>query len=197
MIGRPHLARWCALGAVFVALAACAAKPPEHGVLIDHPEAAPALRLTDAAGHAFDLAAQRGKPTFVYFGYIHCPDACPTTLTDWARARALIGSTGARLHFVFVSVDPERDTPQDVARYARQFDSTFTGLATTAAQLDSIKQAWNFAVEREDMPGMKAGDYGVMHPAGVYFVDGAGRMTFVFAPDSKPGEIASDVKRLL
>ena len=183
--------------AATVAVAACTGKPPEHGTLIENPEAAPALHLTDVAGHPFDLAAQHGLKTFVYFGYTHCPDACPTTLTDWARARALLGSKGAAVHFVFVSVDPARDTPEIAAHYARQFDSTFTGLVASGAQLDSIKAAWNFAVEREDMPGMKPDQYGVAHPAGVYFVDGDGRMPFVFAPGSKPEEIASDLKRLM
>lgn len=197
MIKRAHLIRGCSVGAALVALVACTGKPPEHGVLIEHPEAAPALRLTGADGHSFDLAAQRGRPTFVYFGYTHCPDVCPTTLTDWARARALLGSKRTGVHFVFVSVDPDRDTPRGVAQYARQFDTTFTGLVASAVQLDSIKHAWGFAVEHEEMPGMKAGEYGVMHPSGVYFVDRSGRMTFVFAPGSKPEEIASDLKRLL
>ena len=188
---------------VFVALVAAttvacgAAKPPEHGTLIQNPDPAPALHLTDVSGQPFDLSAQHGRLTFVYFGYTHCPDACPTTLTDWARARALLGSKGAGVHFVFVSVDPARDTPEIAAHYARQFDSTFTGLVASAAQLDSIKAAWNFAVEHEEMPGMKPGEYGVAHPAGVYFVDGDGRMKFVFAPGSKPEEIASDLKRLM
>lgn len=181
-----------------VTIVACGrGTPPEHGTLIQNPEPAPALRLTDAGGQPFDLSAQHGRLTFVYFGYTHCPDACPTTLTDWARARALLGSKGAAVHFVFVSVDPARDTPALAAHYARQFDSTFTGLVASGAQLDSIKAAWNFAVEREEMPGMKPDEYGVAHPAGVYFIDGDGRMAFVFAPGSKPEEIASDLKRLM
>jgi protein SCO1/2 len=180
-----------------VTAAACSSKPPEHGTLIQDPEPAPALRLADAAGKPFDLAAQHGRMTFVYFGYTHCPDACPTTLTDWARARALLGAKAPAVHMVFVSVDPARDTPEITAHYARQFDSTFTGLVASGAQLDSIKTAWGFAVEHEEMPGMKPDQYGVAHPAGVYFVDGDGKMKFVFAPGSKPEEIASDLKRLM
>jgi protein SCO1/2 len=175
---------------------ACQGKPPEHGTLIPDPPVAPPLHLTDADGRAFDLGARRGERTFIYFGYTHCPDACPTTLTDWARARALLGSKGSGVHFVFVSVDPERDTPQIARQYARQFDTTFTGLVATPAQLDTIKTQWGFAVEREEMPGMKMAEYGVGHPAGVYFVAADGRMKFVFAPGSKPAEIASDIERL-
>lgn len=183
----------CAL----VVLAACRPAPPEHGTLIADPRPAPALHVADADGHVFDLEARRGQPTFVYFGYTHCPDACPTTLTDWARAKALLGSRAGAIHFVFVSVDPDRDTPRAAQRYASQFDSSFTGLAASAAQLDSIKTAWSFAVWHDEMPGMKPDEYGVSHPAGVYFVDGDGRLKFVFAPGTTAAGIASDLKRLL
>lgn len=189
--------RTLAAGAALLAAAACKEKPPEHGTLIEDAQPAPPLHLTDAQGQAFDLAAQRGKLTFVYFGYTHCPDACPTTLTDWARAKALLGQKAPAVHFVFVSVDPERDTPEIAQRYARQFDSTFTGLVATPSQLETVKNVWGFAVERDEMPGMKTGEYGVSHPAGVYFVDADGKLKFVFAPGSKPDEIASDLKRLL
>jgi protein SCO1/2 len=192
-----HVVRTFTAVAAIATIMACRAKPPEHGTLIDDPQPAPALRLADAEGRAFDLAAQHGQPTFVYFGYTHCPDACPTTLTDWARAKALLGAAGSRVHFVFVSVDPDRDTPEVAERYARQFDPSFTAIVATAAQLESIKAAWGFAVERDEMPGMKMGEYGVSHPAGVYFVDGDGRMKFVFAPGSTPAELASDLKRLM
>lgn len=192
-----HSVRTLTAAAAVVLILACRAKPPEHGTLIDDPLPAPALHLADAQGRAFDLAAQHGQLMFVYFGYTHCPDACPTTLTDWARARALLGGSAAKVHFIFVSVDPERDTPEIAQNYARQFDSTFVGLVATPAQVESIKSGWSFAVEHEEMPGMKMGDYGVSHPAGVYSVDGEDRLRFVFAPGSKPAEIASDLKRLM
>lgn len=184
-------------GAAVLAVLGCAQKPPEHGTIIGDPQPAPPLHLADASGRAFDLAAQRGQPAFVYFGYTHCPDACPTTLTDWARAKALLGASGSRVRFLFVSVDPDRDTPEIAERYARQFDPAFVGLVVPAAQLDGIKTAWGFAVDHEEMPGMKPDDYGVSHPAGVFFVDSDGKMKFVFAPGSKPEEIASDLKRLM
>jgi protein SCO1 len=191
--------RLCTLAiaaAAFTALG-CRREPPQHGMLIVDPQPAPALRLADAQGRAFDLGARKGDITFVYFGYTHCPDVCPTTLGDWARARASLGPKGAAMNFVFVSVDPERDTPAIVQAYAHQFDSSFVGLVASVAQLDTIKAAWGFAVEREDMPGMKPGEYGVGHPAGVYFIDRDGRMKFIFAPGTKSAELASDMKRLL
>jgi len=175
---------------------ACGRQFPEHGTLIDDPQAAPALRLTDAQGRTFDLAARHGQPTFVFFGYTHCPDACPTTLADWAHAKSLLGAKGARVRFVFVSVDPARDTPRIAEDYARRFDPSFTGLVVPDAELAGIAAAWHFAVERDEMPGMKPGEYGVTHPAGVFFVDDDGRMKFVFAAGATPAEIASDLGRL-
>jgi protein SCO1/2 len=192
-----HVVRTFSALAAATLFAACAGKPPEHGTLIDPPQPAPPLHLSFVDGTEFDLAAQHLRLTFVYFGYTHCPDVCPTTLTDWARARALLGGSAAKVHFIFVSVDPARDTPEIAQRYAKQFDSTFVGLVATPAQIERISKDWGFAVEHEEMPGMKMGEYGVSHPAGVYFVDGENRWRFVFAPETKPAEIASDLKRLM
>ena len=134
----------------------------------------------------------------VYFGYTHCPDICPTTLADFARARRLLDAKqrGA-LRFAFVSVDPGRDTPAVTEEYAWQFDSTFVGLAPTATQLASIKKAWGFAVERDSMPGMAHEGYGVSHPAGVFLVGRDGRVRMVFAPGTNPRDLAADLKRLM
>jgi len=175
--------------------AGCGERAPLHGMTIPDVQSAPALVLRDSRGRTFDLAAERGKVVLLYFGYTHCPDACPTTLADFARARRILGAKSDQLRFVFVSVDPERDTPALIASYAWQFDSTFTGLASTATQLDTIKTAWGFTVAKEEMEGMAG--YGVTHPAGVFFVDRQGKVRFVFAPGTKSEDLAADLKRLL
>lgn len=184
-----------ALLAVACALAACRDSAPLHGTAVSGGQMAPALRLHDSRGNAFDLAAERERTVLLYFGYTHCPDVCPTTLADFAKARRLLGAKRDRLRFVFVSVDPERDTPASTESYAWQFDSTFVGLAPTAAQLDTIKASWGFAVAKEEMPGMTG--YGVTHPAGVFLVDRGGRVRFVFAPGTTGEELAADLKRLM
>src|SRR3990172_2771424 len=163
------------------ALAACRESTPLHGTAVPGDQVAPALRLHDSRGNAFDLAAERGRTVMVYFGYTHCPDVCPTTLADFAQARRRLGAKRDRPRFVFESVDPERDTPP--------------GPAPTAAQLDTIKTAWGFAVVREEMPGMSG--YGVTHPAGVFLIDRGGRVRFVFAPGTRGDELAADLKRLM
>lgn len=191
----PHRTHPALLLVAAVLAAACGKEAPVHGMLIREPQAAPALQLHDSRGRAFDLAGERGRAVLVYFGYTHCPDVCPTTIADFARARATLGVKPDRMRFVFVSVDPERDTPALADAYARQFDSTFVGLAPTVAQLDTIKAAWGFVVVKEVMPGMTG--YGVTHPAGVFFIDRNGSVRFVFAPGTKSDGLAADLKRLL
>jgi protein SCO1 len=183
--------------AVLVALA-CREQAPFHATVIADPLPAPVLRLADSRGGTFDLGTEKGRVVFIYFGYTHCPDVCPTTLADFARARrSLPEKQHSSMRFVFVSVDPGRDTPAVTEKYAWQYDSTFVGLAPTASQLDSIKAAWGFVVERDSMAGMKHDEYGVTHPAGVFMVGRDGRVRMVFSPAMKPHDLLADLKRVL
>ena len=193
---RPH---WCrALALLTVSIAACRDQAPFHATVIADPLPAAALRSVDSRDNEFDLRNETGKVALVYFGYTHCPDVCPTTLADFARARLLLtAKERVAVRFVFVSVDPDRDTPAEAERYAQRFDSSFVGLAPRAAELDSVKTAWGFAVQRESMPGMASEGYGVTHPAGVFVIDREGRVRMVFSPATKPDDIASDLRRLM
>jgi len=130
----------------------------------------------------------------MYFGYTHCPDVCPATLADWARVKKALGSAADGVRFVFVSVDPDRDTPQVARAYAQQFDVSFIGLAPTPMQVDSLKAAWGFAVMRDSTPDMKKGEYGVTHPAGSFAIDRAGRIREIFPPETKADDIAADLR---
>jgi len=168
---------------------------PLHGVVIDPPQEAPVIRITDAEGVPFDLDRERGERTvMVFFGYTHCPDVCPATLADWARAKRALGTAASSVRWLFVSVDPERDTPALVRDYARQFDSTFVGLSPTLAQLDSLKAHWTFEVAREIVPGGTG--YAVSHPAGTFVVDRAGRIRLILRPNTPPADIAADLRQL-
>jgi cytochrome oxidase Cu insertion factor (SCO1/SenC/PrrC family)/threonine aldolase len=109
-----------------------------HGTPMDPTREAPPLALTGGGGQPFDLAAQRGKVTLVFFGYTRCPDVCPTTLADWSRARAALGADTAAVRFVFVSVDPERDTPADADAYARRFHPAFVGVSGTPGEVAAV-----------------------------------------------------------
>lgn len=175
---------------------ACAGEVPLHGMVIDPPQEAPAVRIADAQGAHFDMDAERGKrAVMVYFGYTHCPDVCPTTLADWARTRQALGAAASGVRWVFVSVDPQRDTPAVARAYALQFDSTFVGLSPTAAQLDSLQKAWGFAVFHEPTGGDSTA-YGVGHPAGTFVVDRVGRLREIFPPGTRAEDMAADLRRL-
>lgn len=182
--------------AVTVGVAACRDAAPLQGVVLDPATEAPAVRIADADGRVFDLASERGEHTVVlYFGYTHCPDMCPTMLADWARARQMLGPAADRIRWVFVSVDPGRDTPKIARDYARQFDSTFVGLSPSPAQLDSLTRAWGFMVELEGDPAT-SDTYTVAHPASAYVVDRAGRLREKFPFVMKAEQMASDLRQL-
>jgi len=160
------------LGGVALALAACApsdrVRTAEGGA-----RPAPTFRIALAGGGSFDMVQQRGRVVVLFFGYTHCPDVCPTTLSDFAGVRARLGKDAERVRFVFISVDPARDTPQDAMRYARAFDSTFVGLSTDSASLAPIMRGFGVGAYRE--PGGDARTYTVAHTASVFIVDPEGR----------------------
>lgn len=188
----PRLAVVLAAGVVAIA-SACA--EPLRGVVMDDPEPAAPLALTGATGDRFDLAAQRGSVVLLYFGYTHCPDVCPTTLSDWARAKRALGDEAARVRFVFVSMDPGRDTPELAQAYAWRFDSSFIGLTGSDVELETLKAAWHIAAYPEGDPRTR--DYTVAHPAHTYVVDRQGRLRVLYEPGVRGEELAEDLRKLL
>jgi len=183
-----------ALVAALLLLSACEAKL-ERGIIIGDAEAAPPLAFTAADGQRFDLSAEKGKVVLVYFGYTHCPDVCPTTLSDWARAKRALGADTANLRFLFVSMDPDRDTPEKSQAYARQFDASFVGVTGTDAELEALKKAWSIAAYPEGDP--RSGFYTVAHPAHTFVVDRQGRLRVLFEPGVRGEELAKDLRKLL
>ena len=114
------------------------AERPWHGIVRSPADPAPALVLAGAADRPVTrlrLDSLRGEVVVLYFGYTHCPDVCPTTLADWARAKRALGADTTGIRWIFVSVDPTRDSPAEAHGYARQFDPAFMGTAPTDAEL--------------------------------------------------------------
>jgi protein SCO1/2 len=140
----------------------------------------PALRLTRSDGAVFDLGEQRGKVVVVFFGYTHCPDLCPLTLANFAWVRRRLGPRAALVRFVFVTVDPRRDSPAGAMAYARQFDSSFIGLSGDSATLAAAQRAFHVAswVTRDS-----AGNVVVAHSASVFVVGRDGAVARVLAHD--------------
>lgn len=176
-----------------VAGTACAERP-WHGIVMDPPSAAPPLAMSRADGAQVTLAEAKGDVVLLYFGYTHCPDVCPTTMGDWARAKRALGADTAGVRFVFLSVDPGRDTPETAGAYARQFDPAFAGYAVNDFELARILRDWGIAAYPEGDP--RTPDYTVAHPAHSYVVDREGRLRLMIPPGVRGEQIAEDLRRL-
>lgn len=137
--------------------------------LIADPVPAPAMLLTDQDERPFDLTSLRGAPVFVFFGYTHCPDVCPATVgTVGLAMEAFGGPTRA----VFVTIDPERDTPAWMREYVRYLQKGFVGVTGTPARISAVATAWGVRYAREETG--TPGEYSMSHTADVVLVDGGG-----------------------
>jgi len=139
--------------------------------------------FTDHENRVFDLSRLKGKWSFLFFGYTHCPDVCPTTLAVLARARENIAKSavGAKdVQFVFISVDPNRDTAGKLGQYVSYFDTAFLGVTGDNAQLGNLAGQLGAAYEVAITPDME--NYPVYHSAAVFLVDPRTRYHAVFAP---------------
>lgn len=170
-------------------------REPMRGIALEPPKDAPPLYLADASGQRFDLDAQRGSVVMIFFGYTHCPDVCPTTLSDWVHTRRALGDDANKVQFVFVSVDPQRDTPEIARRYVLQFDSTFVGLSGSEAEIETLKASWSIAAYPEGDARLPS--YTVAHPAYTFLVDRQGRLRYLYEPGVRGEELARDLRKLL
>ena len=137
----------------------------------DPPRPAPDIFLTDGDGRPFDLASLRGSPVFVYFGYTHCPDVCPTTLAD---LRAGIKLAGVDTRVVFVTIDPERDDAAAMKQYTDYYKSGYVGLTGTPGQIAEVARAWGVSYSR--LPGESADAYSMAHSTDAYLLDAEGQL---------------------
>ena len=153
--------------------------------------------LTDGDGKPFSLSDLKGKVVILSFGYTHCPDVCPTELLTYSDTLKQLGDQAKDVKVVFVSIDPERDTPEVIGKYAKQFNPDFIGLTATGDQsLPVIKQQYRVVSakvnQKEDSE-----NYLVDHSSGAYLIDKNGEVA-IFSPyGSEPETIAADVKTLL
>jgi protein SCO1/2 len=194
-----------ALAACFAtaALAGCdklglggpAAAPTFHGADITGADFGKNFSLPDLSGRPRSLADFRGKVTVVFFGYTQCPDVCPTTMTELAQVKQSLGADGARLQGVFVTVDPERDTPEILKTYMESFDPSFVALRGTLAQTEAA--AKDFKVFYAKVPGKLPGSYTIDHTAGAYVLDAQGRLRLFERFGGGAPALADDIKALL
>lgn len=195
---RGWLATALSFGAVLSTglLAACGDnKPAFSGIDITGADYAKGFDLTDHNGQKRTLADFKGKVVVLFFGYTQCPDVCPTSMAELAEAKRLLGADGERLQGLFVSVDPERDTPEVMKAYMANFDPTFLALYDTPQGLPELAKAFKAYYKKVDGPTPTS--YTMDHSAGSYVYDAEGRVRLYHRYGSGAQALAGDVKRLL
>jgi protein SCO1/2 len=150
--------------------------------------------LVDQTGKPVTEADLKGKPSLMFFGFTHCPDICPTALFDMTQLYKALGRDGDKLQAYFVSVDPERDTPDILKEYLSSFDPRLRGLTGDPAAVAAMEKAYR--VYSKKIP-LDAGGYTMDHTALVYLMDKEGRFVAPFNLKRKPEDAAAELKRYL
>ena len=149
--------------------------------------------LVGSDGRPFSSARLSGKPAAIFFGFTNCPDVCPTTLARLANLRKQLGKGDEGFSIVFISVDPERDRPEDVGRYTGLFNTPIVGLTGSPAQVDQVKKQFGVFSQKVPTPG---GDYSVDHTATVFLLDRNGKFVATLAPEEANGPALDKLLRI-
>ncbi|MCH4091037.1 SCO family protein [Acetobacter sp.] len=150
--------------------------------------------LTDEQGQTVTQASFQGRYTLLYFGYTHCLDVCPLTLATLSVALEELGGQAQKVTPVFISVDPERDTPKVLRDYVQRFSSRIVGLTGTEAQLQPVMSAFHVSAQRHAASGS---GYLVDHSSLLYLMDGQNHLVGMIPVDASAHQIASELRRLL
>jgi protein SCO1/2 len=183
---------------VFAAvLAGCGGEPEKPGFKLTDVTGAgfgKELNLTDHNGQPRTLADFRGKVVAVFFGFTHCPDACPTTLAEMALVAKELGRDADKLQVLFVTVDPERDTPQVLKQYVPSFHPSFLGLSGDAAATTAAAKSFKVFFQKQPV---KDGSYSVDHGAGTFILDREGRLRLFAQYGQGAPALLHDIRLLL
>ncbi|MBK6928582.1 MAG: SCO family protein [Comamonadaceae bacterium] len=182
--------------AVFIAgcnRAGDAAAPGFRGIDLTGAPYGRNFRLTDADGRERTLADYKGKAVLMYFGFVQCPDVCPTALIRAAKVKQLLGADGDKLQVIFITVDPERDTPEVIKAYTAAFDPSFIGLYGDAKR--TRETADEFKVYYKQVP--TGSSYTMDHSALSYAFDPQGRLRLALRHEQTAEDYAHDLRQLL
>jgi protein SCO1/2 len=193
----PALIAACALT---FSLSACDKLPGKQAASFQNTDVtgldyAKGFSLTDHTGKPRTLADYKGKVVVVFFGYTQCPDVCPTTMADMASVMQKLGPQADQVQVLFITLDPERDTPQLLASYVPAFDKRFVGLYGTPEQ--TARTAKDFKVFYSKVPGKEPGSYTIDHMAGSYVFDQDGRLRLFIRHGVPADSIVHDIRQLL
>jgi protein SCO1/2 len=153
-----------------------------------------AFRLTDQNGKTITDQDLKGRPFLVFFGFTHCPEVCPTALFDISEIFERLGPDAAKVNALFITVDPERDTPEKLKEYLSSFNPRLIGVGGDAEALAAVAKAYRVYYKR--IP-LKDGDYTMDHTAIVYLMDKNGQFVAPFSLKRRPEDAAADLRRYL
>ena len=194
----PHASRrhLMVLGLGAALLAACSEKKPVFSSIdVSGSDMGQNFAIKDHNGQVRRLADFKGKVVVMFFGYTQCPDVCPTTMTELVEVKRLLGKDGERLQPLFISVDPQRDTPELLKAYMANFDPTFLALCPTPAELTEV--AASFKVYYKKVGDEGSVNYTMDHSAGSYVFDPQGRVRLFVRYGLGAQPLAADIAQLL
>ena len=170
---------------------------PYHyqGSLIEPPIKAGAVELEDQNGETFRLSDQSGKMNLIFFGYTNCPDICPSTLADFQKIYTGLKDKTDQVNFIFITVDPERDTPQRLKDYVGFFNQDFMALTSDRQILERIWKTYGVYQQKQD-PGSASG-YLVDHSTRIYLVDSMGDLVMTYPFGFGSEKITEDILYML
>ena len=189
------ISRFSLAALLAAALAACNAGPAFRSTDITGVGYGKSLDLTDHTGRPRHLEDFRGKAVVLFFGYTHCPDVCPTTLAAAAEALKALGPEADRVQVLFVTVDPERDTRDALAKYVTAFDPHFLGLYGDAEA--TRRAAKEFKIYYEKRPESAPGSYSMDHSSQTYVIDPQGQLRLLVRPERMAEDLPADLRTLL
>lgn len=193
-----NVLRLLCLSFLALMLAACSpgeSKPSFKGTDITGAEFGGDFTLTGHDGKPHALSAYRGKVVALFFGYTHCPDICPTTMLEYAQVSKLLGDKAKDLQVLFISVDPQRDTPALLAGYVPHFNTSFVGLTGSQVDIDKVTSHYKVIAQKQGVQDSK--NYTVDHSAGSYLLDREGKLSVYLPYGTAAADIAHDVQSLM
>ncbi len=184
----------CAAILVGVSWAASPGRPSQATRLAVWPQgaASPRFRLVDTKGVPRTLSDYRGRIVVILFGFLHCPDACPAELFKVALVMRQLGPVAARVQVLFITLDPERDTPALLKSYVSGFDRRFAALTGTTVQVDEAASSFNVQYARVPL----GNSYTIDHSTATYLLDGVGHLRLIGAADSPVADFVHDIGAL-
>ncbi len=183
------------MSAALLALSACSPPPPPFNASeVSGIAYGKDIGIADTRGQIRRVEDFKGQITLVFFGFTRCPDVCPSTLMRLRQVRDALGPDADKLQVLLVSVDPERDTPDRLEAYVKNFDPSFIGLRPEPAELDKVIKAFHAIAVK--VPTADGKDYTVDHSATLYVYDRRNQLRLIAQPDIAIDAFASDLRRL-